>query len=47
MIVGGYFNSTRDYTERIWFLETCFLLFGLTILSEAVRAFIEWKYADN
>jgi len=47
MIVGFYFNSTRDYTERIWFLEPWYLLFGLTILSEAVRAFMEWKYADN
>ena len=47
MILGSFINVTRDYTERIWFLEPwCFLL-GLTILAEAIRAFMEWRYADN
>ncbi|QFG00370.1 DUF4181 domain-containing protein [Psychrobacillus glaciei] len=47
IILGSFINVTRDYTERIWFLESWYLLFGLTILSEAVRALMEWKYADN
>ena len=47
MILGSFINATRDYTERIWFLEPwCFLL-GLTILAEAIRAFMERRYADN
>ncbi|QFG00079.1 DUF4181 domain-containing protein [Psychrobacillus glaciei] len=47
IILGSFINVTRDYTERIWFLEPWYLLFGLTILSEAVRALMEWKYSDN
>lgn len=47
MILGSFINVTRDYTERIWFLEPWYLLFGLTILSEAFRACMEWRYADN
>ena len=47
MILGSFINATRDYTERIWFLERwCFLL-GLTILAEAIRAFMERRYADK
>ena len=47
IVLGSFINVTRDYSERIWFLEPWYLLFGLTILSEAVRALMEWKYADN
>lgn len=47
IILGSIINANRDYTERIWFLEPWYLLFGLIILSEAVRALMEWKYADN
>ncbi len=47
IILGSIINANRDYTERIWFLEPWYVLFGLIILSEAVRALMEWKYADN
>lgn len=47
IILGSFINIERDYTERIWFLEPWYLLIGLTILSEAVRAFMEWRYVDN
>ncbi|QEY20776.1 DUF4181 domain-containing protein [Psychrobacillus sp. AK 1817] len=47
IILGSFINATLDFSERIWFLEPWYLLFGLTILSETVRALMEWKYADN
>ncbi|MEK3996341.1 DUF4181 domain-containing protein [Psychrobacillus sp. FSL K6-2365] len=47
IILGSILNANRDDTERLWFLEPWYLLFGLIILSEAVRALMEWKYADN
>ncbi|MCK1998172.1 DUF4181 domain-containing protein [Psychrobacillus psychrodurans] len=47
IILGSILNANRDDTERIWFLEPWYLLLGLIILSEAVRALMEWKYADN
>lgn len=47
IILGSFINANRDNTERIWFLEPGYILFGLIILSEGVRALMEWKYADN
>lgn len=47
MIVGSIINVTRGYTERILFLEPWYLLLSLTIVSEAVRACMELRYADN
>ena len=47
IILGSILNANRDDTERIWVLEPWHLLLGLIILSEAVRALMEWKYADN
>ena len=47
IVLGSFINVTRDYSERIWFLEPWYLLFGLTILSGAIQASMEWKYADN
>ena len=41
IILGSIINANRDYTERIWFLEPWYLLFGLIILSEAVRALMD------
>ena len=47
IIVGAFYNAERGFSDRIWFLEPWSLLIGLTILTEAVRAFMEWKYAAN
>lgn len=47
MVLGFFINATLYYPERIWFLEPWAFLFGLTILSETVRAFMEWKYPNN
>lgn len=47
IFVGTFINATRDPAEKIWFLEPWYLLFGLIFLSESVRIFMEWKYADN
>lgn len=47
IFVGTFINATRDPVEKIWFLEPWYLLFGLIFLSESVRVFMEWKYAEN
>lgn len=47
IILGSIINANREYAERIWIIEPWNLLFGLIILSETVRALMEWKYADN
>lgn len=47
LLFGYMFNSARASIERIWFLETYFLLFVFIIATETVRAFMEWKYEAN
>jgi uncharacterized membrane protein len=47
IIAGSFFNLEREFTERIWFLETGFILICLVLLTEAVQAFMEWKYSEN
>ncbi|MGP4082914.1 DUF4181 domain-containing protein [Pseudalkalibacillus sp. R45] len=47
LIFGAFTNVTRDPMDRIWFLETNILVFGLIIVSESVRAIMEKRYAEN
>lgn len=47
MLVGGFINATRLDGETYLFLETWFLLFAMVIVTETVRAVVEWKYAEN
>ena len=44
LIVGTFYNAERGYLERIWYIEPWSLLIGLTIMTETVRAFMEWRY---
>ena len=46
-ILGNFINIERNPTERIWMLEPWNVLFGLIILTEVVRAYMEWKYEEN
>ena len=43
-IISSIKENTR---ETIWYLETWFLILVFLIISEMVRAFMEWKYAEN
>ncbi|MEK4024817.1 DUF4181 domain-containing protein [Sporosarcina sp. FSL W7-1283] len=47
LLIGYSVNITRVPTERIWFLETYFILFAFMIVSETVRAVMEKRYAEN
>lgn len=47
MILGYFINAAREPMEWFWFLETWFLLIIFIVLSESVRAVMEWKYAVN
>lgn len=46
-LIGLIINISRDRMERIWFLETYFLLFIFIIATETVRAYMQWKYDTN
>ena len=47
LVVSAFYNVERGLSERIWFLEPWFILFISIIVTESVRAFMEWKYVAN
>lgn len=50
IIITHYFviRSIKENTrETIWYLEIWFVMLVFIIISEMVRAFMEWKYAEN
>ena len=47
LLLGYFINVLRDPMEWFWFFETWFLLIVFIVVSETVRAVMEWKYAVN
>ncbi|MCZ8533198.1 DUF4181 domain-containing protein [Psychrobacillus psychrodurans] len=47
MFLGLFINVRRDPLEGFWFLETWFLMIIFIVVSETVRAMMEWKHAVN
>lgn len=37
----------REPLESIWFMNTWFLFFVFIVVSELVRAVMEWKYVEH
>lgn len=46
IVVGGFVNIAR-YPSTILFLEPYFVLLAMIFLTEFVRIWMEWKYAEN
>ena len=47
LIIGGFINISRGYSNHIWFLETHILLLVFVIVSETARIIMEKRYAEN
>jgi len=47
IIVSAGYNIYQEPSEPVWYLETWFLLIISIVLSESVRAYMEWKYEEN
>ncbi|NPV44825.1 MAG: DUF4181 domain-containing protein [Firmicutes bacterium] len=47
LLLVYFYIVTRDPTEKIWNFSIGFLVFIYLIISEAVRAFMEYKYSEN
>ncbi|WP_286166413.1 DUF4181 domain-containing protein [Bacillus sp. E(2018)] len=45
LIISSIINIYR--TEKLWILESYVLVFLFIIVSETVRAVMEWRYAEN
>lgn len=48
-VIISYFSITRnsDFFGGLWYFIPWFLLVAHIVLSEVIRAFMEWKYAEN
>lgn len=42
-----HFYIIRNLNGAIWYFETWFLILVFIVVSEIVRAYMEWKYAEN
>ena len=47
IIVSAGYKISQEPLEPVWYLNTWFLLIISIVLSESVRAYMEWKYEEN
>jgi len=47
ILASTFYRINMDSTEIIWYLDVWFILTIFIIISESVRAFMEWKYETN
>ncbi|MGF2616445.1 DUF4181 domain-containing protein [Rossellomorea vietnamensis] len=47
LIISCIFNMSQEGVEPLWFTETHTLLIGFILVSEAARALMEKRYAEN
>ncbi|WP_397539105.1 DUF4181 domain-containing protein [Rummeliibacillus pycnus] len=47
ILASTFYRINIDSTEIIWYLDVWFILTIFIIISESVRAFMEWKYETN
>ncbi|MEK4427233.1 DUF4181 domain-containing protein [Solibacillus sp. FSL K6-1523] len=44
----SYFNySNNNFIEAAWYFNPWFIVITILIVTEILRAFMEWKYAEN
>lgn len=47
LLICFIYNVTGDPTEKVWFFGIGFVIVLSVIISEIVRAIMEWKYEEN
>lgn len=47
LLLEYFYNVTGGPAEKVWYFEIWFLMGMFIIVSEAVRAIMEWKYLEN
>lgn len=47
LLVGYFINITSDPVGEIWLLQPASILFVFIIVTESIRAYMEWKYEEN
>jgi len=47
LVIGFIINNSGTYEERFWYFESWTVIIVFVLTSETVRAYMEWKYAEN
>ncbi|MFE3574389.1 DUF4181 domain-containing protein [Lysinibacillus sp. NPDC059133] len=47
VLISAYYTINNDTVEIAWYFETWFIIIVFLVSSEILRAFMEWKYAEN
>ena len=47
VLISAYYTINNDTVEIAWYFETWFIIIVFLVFSEMLRAFMEWKYAEN
>lgn len=46
-LVSTYYTIYMEPTKNVWYFEVWFVFVIFFLISESVRAFMEWKYVTN
>jgi len=46
-LISSYYMIDNNKVEILWYFKTSFIIIVFLIASELLRAFMEWKYAEN
>lgn len=47
LLISTYYSINNNEILSYWYFETWFILIVFVLTSELLRAFMEWKYAEN
>ncbi|MGE7691384.1 DUF4181 domain-containing protein [Lysinibacillus sp. NPDC097214] len=47
VLISAYYTINTDTVEIAWYFETWFIIIVFLVSSEILRAFMDWKYAEN
>ncbi|MGE7942668.1 DUF4181 domain-containing protein [Lysinibacillus xylanilyticus] len=47
VLISSYYRNYNDTVEIAWYFDIWFIIIVFLVVSEMLRAFMEWKYAEN
>ncbi|MEG0385593.1 MAG: DUF4181 domain-containing protein [Solibacillus sp.] len=47
LLLSHYYTFYNNTFENYWYMEPWFVLISFFLVSDLLRAFMEWKYAEN
>ncbi|MEX3743617.1 DUF4181 domain-containing protein [Lysinibacillus xylanilyticus] len=47
VLISSYYTNYNDTVEIAWYYDLWFIIIVFLVVSEMLRAFMEWRYAEN